>query len=71
MTCSVVFGSAYDSYAAIHYEMFETLFCFCTNFRCVIAGVVEEVTSRKKRSLPREDGETMFVAQMTVFDKNR
>lgn len=68
MTCSVVFGSAYDS---CDYEMFETLFCFCTNFRCVIAGVVEEVTSRKKRPLPREDGETMFVAQMTVFDKNR
>ncbi|XP_076121182.1 polycomb protein suz12-A-like isoform X2 [Alosa pseudoharengus] len=34
-------------------------------------GVVEEMTSRKKRSLPREDGDTMFVAQMTVFDKNR
>ncbi|XP_063079537.1 polycomb protein suz12-A-like [Engraulis encrasicolus] len=34
-------------------------------------GVVEEIASKKKRSLPREDGETMFVAQMTVFDKNR
>ncbi|KAL2101251.1 hypothetical protein ACEWY4_003012 [Coilia grayii] len=34
-------------------------------------GVVEEMASRKKRSLQREDGETMFVAQMTVFDKNR
>ncbi|XP_012681390.2 polycomb protein suz12-A-like [Clupea harengus] len=34
-------------------------------------GVIEEMASRKKRTLQREDGETMFVAQMTVFDKNR
>lgn len=34
--------------------------------------VIEEVSSRKKRySSHRDDGETTFVAQMTVFDKNR
>ncbi|KAL7850025.1 hypothetical protein SRHO_G00193740 [Serrasalmus rhombeus] len=35
-------------------------------------NVIEEVPSRKKRySSHRDDGETTFVAQMTVFDKNR
>ncbi|XP_015211984.1 polycomb protein suz12-B [Lepisosteus oculatus] len=34
--------------------------------------VIEELPARKKRtSSHREDGETTFVAQMTVFDKNR
>ncbi|KAM3864007.1 polycomb protein suz12-B-like [Diretmus argenteus] len=33
--------------------------------------VTEEVANRKRRSsLPREEGETTYVAQMTVFDKN-
>ncbi|XP_030645872.1 polycomb protein suz12-A [Chanos chanos] len=33
---------------------------------------IEELPSRKRRSSShREDGETTFVAQMTVFDKNR
>uniref|UniRef100_A0AAR2JRR5 Polycomb protein VEFS-Box domain-containing protein n=1 Tax=Pygocentrus nattereri TaxID=42514 RepID=A0AAR2JRR5_PYGNA len=37
-----------------------------------INDVIEEVPSRKKRySSHRDDGETTFVAQMTVFDKNR
>lgn len=32
----------------------------------------EETMSRKRRSsLLRDEGETTFVAQMTVFDKNR
>uniref|UniRef100_W5L504 SUZ12 polycomb repressive complex 2 subunit a n=1 Tax=Astyanax mexicanus TaxID=7994 RepID=W5L504_ASTMX len=35
-------------------------------------NVIDEVPSRKKRySSHRDDGETTFVAQMTVFDKNR
>ncbi|XP_076852875.1 polycomb protein suz12-A isoform X2 [Brachyhypopomus gauderio] len=35
-------------------------------------NVIEELPSRKKRySTHRVDGETTFVAQMTVFDKNR
>ncbi|MBN3310364.1 SUZ12 protein, partial [Amia calva] len=37
-----------------------------------IGNVTEEPPPRKKRSSShREDGETTFVAQMTVFDKNR
>lgn len=46
-------------------------FCLFGVFACLD---VTEVPSRKKRSSAhREDGETTetFVAQMTVFDKNR
>lgn len=36
------------------------------------ADVNEELPARRKRnSSNREDGEKTFVAQMTVFDKNR
>uniref|UniRef100_A0A667XHC0 SUZ12 polycomb repressive complex 2 subunit a n=1 Tax=Myripristis murdjan TaxID=586833 RepID=A0A667XHC0_9TELE len=36
------------------------------------SNVTEEMASRKRRSSSlREEGETTFVAQMTVFDKNR
>ncbi|XP_056608209.1 polycomb protein suz12-A isoform X1 [Triplophysa dalaica] len=35
-------------------------------------NVIEELSNRKKRYFPhQDDGETTFVAQMTVFDKNR
>ncbi|TRY59600.1 hypothetical protein DNTS_003883 [Danionella cerebrum] len=35
-------------------------------------NVIEELSNRKKRYCPhQDDGETTFVAQMTVFDKNR
>ncbi|KAG9343884.1 hypothetical protein JZ751_013271 [Albula glossodonta] len=37
-----------------------------------MSDVMEELPNRKKRnSSHRDDGETTFVAQMTVFDKNR
>lgn len=41
--------------------------------QCLIfADVNEELPARRKRnSSNREDGEKTFVAQMTVFDKNR
>lgn len=38
----------------------------------VLSDVIEELSNRKKRYFPhQDDGETTFVAQMTVFDKNR
>lgn len=40
--------------------------CLC------VSDFTEEVVNRKRRSSSlREEGETTFVAQMTVFDKNR
>ncbi|KAM8845704.1 polycomb protein suz12-A-like isoform 1-T1 [Spinachia spinachia] len=45
--------------------------CFHGN-HTVTTDFTEEVVNRKRRSSSlREEGETMFVAQMTVFDKNR
>lgn len=39
---------------------------------CVFTDVADELPGRKKRySSHRDDGETTFVAQMTVLDKNR
>lgn len=41
------------------------------DYVCVL-DFTEEVVNRKRRSFSlREEGETTFVAQMTVFDKNR
>ncbi len=37
-----------------------------------VSDFTEEVVNRKRRSSSlKEEGETTFVAQMTVFDKNR
>jgi polycomb protein SUZ12 len=38
----------------------------------IFSDVIEEMSNRKKRYCShQDDGETTFVAQMTVFDKNR
>lgn len=60
-------------------QVFKTSFkprpqsCVCGTYHSVsVSDFTEEVVNRKRRSSSlREEGETTFVAQMTVFDKNR
>lgn len=46
---------------------------FCDeNVHVSVSDVSDEAVNRKRRSSSlREEGEATFVAQMTVFDKNR